>query len=688
MSPVIGDLINGQYRIDQHLGSGGMAEVYLATNVDEGYRYALKFIRDEFLDDPDLIQRFMTEAKNLRNLQHPNIVRFYEFSAALPDYAYIVMEYVPGAALSRLLRQVGRPGQRIPSLDFSMHILAQIAIALSRIHRSNLIHRDVKTGNVLVRTADQRAFLADLGIAKNFQQSMHMTQGIIGTPAYMAPEQHQNRVLTPLTDLYALGVIAFEMLAGRLPFQGEVSDTNGTSSSQVSKISAASVTRKQRVVEQHLMVPPPRASALNPLLPPEIDAVLAQALAKTPDDRPPDTLTLVRSLHEVLRPLLPPHQQEFEAIVQQPNAAATKVGAAPDALSVAPANTPARPPRAPRRRVAIMLAPLIVAILLAAGSLLIVASGDRDQAENGSPSSSVASGSVAVTATRETLPASVPGLPDPTDNPTLAATDMPTTTPTDAPSPTASPSTTGIATETAPAPATPTATASLMPTASATTRPSVISESLSNVIRSPSGTPSPAPMVPTETATPSPEPSPTPPPPTHTPTIQQSPTPLPPKATVPSATPWTALPKPTNTRLPTWTPPPTTTPLPTWTPPVTNTPLPTVTPPPTTTPMPDMRALLADFDLAAATGPTAFNCRLFVATRDSLQALLTNPGAPSNIRVGAQLIDRPNDPVNKIYDEFCHQNATATAISLPSSLNLAFMQMLDELLLVSNVLDG
>lgn len=313
----IGDVIDKRFRLDKLIGHGGMADVYLATDIKDGYQYALKFIREDLLEEPDLIQRFKDEAETLRDLQHPNIVRFYEF-VSNADYAYIVMDYVDGPSLANLLRTKHKQEKTLLHPAEVLHILAQVTRGLERVHQSGWVHRDIKPANVLIRDSDQVAFISDLGIAKDLHAAL-LTRFAPGTPPYMAPEQHMGWPVSPAVDIYSLAIVAFEMFTGQRPFRGEKSATEDPSSRVIS------ATRAQRLLEQHLYEPPPLASQVNPNLSPGVDAVLNKAMAKNPEHRYQSSLVFAQNLHEQLKPAIPETLHDFQALgrAQQPSVPAT-----------------------------------------------------------------------------------------------------------------------------------------------------------------------------------------------------------------------------------------------------------------------------------------------------------------------------------------------------------------------------
>ena len=215
MPDLAGRTLKRRYRIDALLGRGGMAEVYRAFDTRRHYPVAVKVLREDLAEDWDFVRRFQAEADSLGQLAHQNIVRFYSFEQD-GRIAFIVMDYVEGDTLrSRLFEAQGRPMAPAEVLP----ILRQIAAALEYAHAEGIIHRDVKPANIMFR-ADGTALLADFGIAKAVDAAT-MTTAMPGTPAYMSPEQCRGDRLGVRSDVYSLGVVLYEMLAGRRPVAGQ-----------------------------------------------------------------------------------------------------------------------------------------------------------------------------------------------------------------------------------------------------------------------------------------------------------------------------------------------------------------------------------------------------------------------------------------------------------------------------------
>ena len=260
--PTVKDLTGtrlAHYDVVERLGGGGMAVVYRAVQQPLGREVALKALMPELVQDPEFVKRFETEARTLARLDHPNILPIYDFEIT-PTVAFLTMPLIRGGTLRDILNR-----GRLDTVT-AWRILREIGDALQHAHEAGIVHRDLKPTNVLIH-ADGRALLADFGLARGFGQPMHLTTAglAIGTPGYMAPEQVMGQDVDRRADIYAMGVLTFEMLTGRLPFSGA---------------------NRMEVAYQTVNSPVPSAVALNPALPDELDQLLARVLAKDPAQRP------------------------------------------------------------------------------------------------------------------------------------------------------------------------------------------------------------------------------------------------------------------------------------------------------------------------------------------------------------------------------------------------------------------
>jgi serine/threonine-protein kinase len=265
--PHQGDVVDERYRLDRKIGSGGMADVWLADDTELDRKVAIKILHDRFAQDEEFVQRFQREAQAAAGLQHPNVVGVFDRGAFDGTY-FIAMEYVDGPSLKDLAKG-GMSAQ--DAINFTRQILNAARFA----HRKGIVHRDLKPQNVLI-DAEGRARVADFGIARAGENSdITATGSVMGTAQYISPEQAQGKPTTPRSDIYSIGVVLYEMLTGRVPFEGD---------------SAVAVALKQ-VSEQ-----PRRPSAINPSVPPALDAVVMRALAKDPDARFKDADAFIKAL--------------------------------------------------------------------------------------------------------------------------------------------------------------------------------------------------------------------------------------------------------------------------------------------------------------------------------------------------------------------------------------------------------
>lgn len=206
-----------RYRVSQHLARGGMADVYIAEDVDLHRRVALKVMLDVLATDDSFVQRFRREARTVAQLEHPNIVQIYSTGLTPLGQPYLAMQFIDGSSLSEKLKQFAADGKLVPT-EQALMIVRQIANALGVAHRAGVVHRDLKPGNILIRT-DGTPVLVDLGIAAvKGGPKLTQTGNLIGTPNYMSPEQVRGQELDGRSDLYSLGVILYELLSGKRPF--------------------------------------------------------------------------------------------------------------------------------------------------------------------------------------------------------------------------------------------------------------------------------------------------------------------------------------------------------------------------------------------------------------------------------------------------------------------------------------
>src|ERR1041385_3604190 len=211
---LIDQVFDGRYRVVRKLGTGGMANVYLAEDQELGRRVAIKMLDDRHAQDEQFVERFRREAKNAAGLSHPNIVSIYDRGEAEGTY-YIAMEYLDGRSLKELILSRG-PAPVSVAVDYARQILNALRFA----HRNGLVHRDIKPHNVLV-DSEGHVKVTDFGIARAGASQMTEEGSIIGTAQYLSPEQARGTKVDQRSDLYSLGIVLYELLTGTLPFSGD-----------------------------------------------------------------------------------------------------------------------------------------------------------------------------------------------------------------------------------------------------------------------------------------------------------------------------------------------------------------------------------------------------------------------------------------------------------------------------------
>jgi eukaryotic-like serine/threonine-protein kinase len=312
-------LFAGRYRLERRLGVGGMATVQLAFDTRLERNVAVKLLAEHLAEDGAFVSRFRREALAAARLVHPNIVQVFDFGLDEATHRnFIVMEFVNGQSCAEMLREQGT----LP-VDEAVEILAQSCRGLDYAHRNGVVHRDVKPGNLL-RSGEGMVKLADFGIAKAAEDSDITKVGsVLGTAAYLAPEQARGEPAGPASDLYALGVVAYQLLAGRLPYD------------------AASLTDLARLQETG---PPPRLDELEPDVPPALATAVAVALHRDPEQRYPDAAAMETALREGMRGRAPATEATWAA----EDTAATRMLSPTGATSALPRTSSSQP--APHRR--------------------------------------------------------------------------------------------------------------------------------------------------------------------------------------------------------------------------------------------------------------------------------------------------------------------------------------------------
>ena len=276
---IVGQVLLNQYRVDAFIASGGMGAVFRVWDLKRNVPLAMKVLHADLAEDPSIFKRFQREANALKKLTHPNIVPFYGLHHT-QDFTFILEAYVDGPTLKDVLR--ARNGKPLPVSE-ALTYLRALSAALGYAHVHGVVHCDVKPGNVIIDRGGQ-IYLTDFGIARH-AESTTTTLGAAGTPAYMAPEQIRGEAVSPATDVYALGVLLFEMLTGQRPFRG---DEKGTES--------AGATANERTRYAHLHLPPPDARLLNLSIPEGLAQVIQKALAKDHQARYSDIITFYKAV--------------------------------------------------------------------------------------------------------------------------------------------------------------------------------------------------------------------------------------------------------------------------------------------------------------------------------------------------------------------------------------------------------
>jgi serine/threonine-protein kinase len=266
-----GAVVDKRYRVLRRIGSGGMADVWLAEDAHLQRQVALKVLHSRYLQDQDFIARFQREAEAAAGLQHPNIVAVFDRGQD-DGVNYIAMRYVEGPTLKELIERGLTPEQAVA-------LVRQVLEGARFAHRNGIVHRDLKPQNVIVDD-EGKAVVTDFGIARAGVSEITQTGSVMGTPQYLSPEQAQGFEVTGVSDLYSIGVILYEALTGRVPFEGE---------------SAVAVAMKQ-VAET-----PQRPSSINPRVSPALDAVVMRALEKEPGSRFQSADAFIAALDQAMR---------------------------------------------------------------------------------------------------------------------------------------------------------------------------------------------------------------------------------------------------------------------------------------------------------------------------------------------------------------------------------------------------
>jgi eukaryotic-like serine/threonine-protein kinase len=296
---LINTLFDGRYRILRKLGTGGMANVYLAEDEVLGRRVAIKILNDKHAGDDQFVERFRREAKNAAGLSHPNIVSIYDRGEAEGTY-YIAMEYLDGRSMKELIVARGPAPVHI-AIDYARQILAAIRFA----HRHGIVHRDIKPHNVLI-DAEGRLKVTDFGIARAGTSQMTEAGSIIGTAQYLSPEQAKGAPVDQTSDLYSVGVVLYELLTGVVPFSGDT---------------------PVEIAMKHLSSVPEPPSTKRADVPRDLDLVVMRALAKDPSERYQSAEEMDADLRRINRGMAisPVTEEAATAIIARPPTAVTDI---------------------------------------------------------------------------------------------------------------------------------------------------------------------------------------------------------------------------------------------------------------------------------------------------------------------------------------------------------------------------
>lgn len=362
MRPTSGLTFGGRYQLSSRVAIGGMGEVWQATDLVIGRTVAIKILKDEYLGDPGFLERFRAEARHAALVNHEGIANVFDYGEE-EGSAYLVMELVPGEALSAILER-----ERVLATDRVLDFVAQTANALQAAHAAGLVHRDIKPGNLLI-TPDSRVKITDFGIARIADQvPLTATGQVMGTVQYLSPEQASGHPASPTTDIYSLGIVAYEALAGRRPFTGE------------SQVAIAMAQINETPPELPVTVSEP------------VRNLVYSCIAKNPADRPASAAHLARAAQALRRGDVASAAIAVPAIIGTSSLAAlagpgygatqaTRVLQAP--IETAPVEPPKRNPWTwPLIALVSLLAVVLIATIIA----LVASPGDTPVPSNTTPS--------------------------------------------------------------------------------------------------------------------------------------------------------------------------------------------------------------------------------------------------------------------------------------------------------------
>ncbi len=336
--PLLNSVFDGRYLIIRKLGTGGMANVYLAEDQELGRRVAIKILDDRHAQDVQFVERFRREATNAAGLSHPNIVSIYDRGEAEGTY-YIAMEYLDGRTLKELILRRG-PAPVKTAIEYTRQILAALRFA----HKNGIVHRDIKPHNVLV-DSEGRLKVTDFGIARAGASQMTEAGSIIGTAQYLSPEQAKGAPVDQTSDIYSVGIVLYELLTGTVPYTGDT---------------------PVEIAMKHLSQVPEPPSTLQPQIPHELDSIVLRALAKDPAERYQSADEMDADLERAAKGLpVAPATEEAATMVLA--AADTETMAAIAAARSQPQRLYDDPPRRKRSIWPWLVAALVIAAAAAGG---------------------------------------------------------------------------------------------------------------------------------------------------------------------------------------------------------------------------------------------------------------------------------------------------------------------------------
>jgi eukaryotic-like serine/threonine-protein kinase len=291
---MIGRLIDGRYQVRSRIARGGMATVYLASDLRLERPVAVKIMHGHLADDENFKERFIQEARSAARLAHPNVVNVFD-QGQDDESAYLVMEYLPGITLRELLQE-----HKVLTPEQATDILEAVLAGLAAAHKSGIVHRDLKPENVLLAD-DGRIKIGDFGLARAASANTATGAALLGTIAYLSPELVTRGIADTRSDIYALGIMLYEMLTGEQPYKGE---------------------QPMQIAYQHANDTVPMPSAVNPRVPAELDELVLWATARDPDQRPRDARAMLEHLYDLQRGLAEPGTKAIHKTMVMPAAMA------------------------------------------------------------------------------------------------------------------------------------------------------------------------------------------------------------------------------------------------------------------------------------------------------------------------------------------------------------------------------